>query len=474
MKVSRRIVLGALAASALPLGGCNQIISQLTNERDFTLLEGKEELDPAFHLLNRAAYGPSPGDLKAVRALGESAWLARQLDPQSIDDRKCDLRARRFETLYADPGLCREFKRSSLRSDLVKHTLLRAVYSKRQLYEVMVGFWSDHFNISLEKGDCIYLKAQDDQMIRKHAFGKFPDLLRASALSPAMLVYLDGCENKKTKASDIPNENYARELLELHTMGVDGGYTQKDVQEAARCLTGFTVKKGRPGHIFDPNKHDDGAKVVLGEMIAAGGGASDLDKLLAIVSKHPATARHISKKMISHFVSEDIKQNHQLQNKLAGVFSTTGGDTVSMLDCLFKSSEFARSKGAKLKRPFHYVASSLRALCADTHARPELTDYLIKMGHAPFQYPTPDGYPDESSAWLSTLLWRWNFAFALCHDKLPDVSTVAKPFKLDNLAPVFATLVGRLPTKEELSALREGRESDWLALILASPAFQRC
>src|SRR5205814_3216687 len=143
------------------------------------------------------------------------AWIDEQLAPDEIDDTACDLRARRFETIHLDPGACYEFKKPVLREEVLRHTLLRAIYSRRQLYEVMVGFWTDHLNISIDKGDCIYLKATDDrEVVRAHALGRFRDLIRASATSPAMLVYLDGKENKKASAADVPNENYARELLE--------------------------------------------------------------------------------------------------------------------------------------------------------------------------------------------------------------------------------------------------------------------
>jgi uncharacterized protein (DUF1800 family) len=158
---------------------------------------------------------------------------------------------------------------------MARHTLLRAVYSRRQLFEVMVSFWTDHLNINIEKGDCIYLKPHDDrEVIRRHALGRFRDLIRASATSPAMLVYLDGKENTRARDSDVPNENYARELLELHTLGVHGGYSQADVFEVARCLTGWRRTGMRKGTVYhDRNMHDDGAKRVLGHAIPAGQGA---------------------------------------------------------------------------------------------------------------------------------------------------------------------------------------------------------
>jgi uncharacterized protein (DUF1800 family) len=450
------------------------------------------EIDPAFHLLSRAAYGPWPGDLKRVRANGAAAWIEEQLQPDQIDDTLCDLRARRFETIHNEPGTCYEYKKPVLREEIARHTLLRAVYSKRQLFEVMVGFWSDHLNINLEKGDCIYLKPSDDRLvIRAHALGNFRDLIRASATSPAMLVYLDGKENKKGSPEDVPNENYARELLELHTLGVDGGYTQTDVYEVARALTGWRMRTGwRRGTVyFDANLHDGGEKTLLGQMIAAGGGESDLDRVVDIVCSHPSTARHIAAKLVRKFVAESAPQ--ALVDRAAAAFTATNGDIKSILRVILNSDEFHTARGAKIKRPFHYIVSCLRATGADTHAHQPLIEYLTRLGQGLFQYPTPDGYPDEAAAWLGTLLWRWNFAFALAANEVPSVDVSLDRLtgavgamageRLD-LARLFAHFVGRGATNTELMPLIEcvaagasvAPSAEVLGLILSSPAFQRC
>src|SRR6266540_2308765 len=296
MKVA--VVAGGALSASPALVGCERVISRVTKEFGQTIPErvsvaGGSEIDPSFHLLSRASYGVWPGDLDRVRAMTAEAWIEEQLAPEKIDDALCDLRARRFETLHHEPGTCYEYKKSVLREEITRHTLLRAVYSRRQLFEVMVEFWTDHLNINLEKGDSIYLKPSDDRLvIHAHALGKFRDLIRASALSPAMLVYLDGKENRKAGPEDIPNENYARELLELHTLGVNGGYTQADVYEVARCLTGWRLRtKWRKGTVyFEPAWHDDGEKTVLGYRIPAGGGERDLDRVVEIVCDHPSTA----------------------------------------------------------------------------------------------------------------------------------------------------------------------------------------
>ncbi|MBS1991327.1 MAG: DUF1800 domain-containing protein [Cyanobacteria bacterium SZAS LIN-3] len=506
MAVSRRKLLqGALvAAGTVPLFGCESLTSKATQwlgqdiPEKSSVAESKE-IDRDFHLLSRATYGIWPGDLDRLRNMGAAAWLDEQLHPERIDDRACELRARRFESIHLDTATCFEFKKPFLRDELTRHALVRAIYSRRQLYEVMVGFWSDHLNIDIGKGDAIYAKATDDRtVIRPHALGKFRDLIAASATSAAMLIYLDGKENRRPSPQSIPNENYGRELLELHTLGVDGGYTQKDVYEVARCLTGWSIHTPwqRGQVFFDPAQHDDGAKQVLGHTIAAGGGEKDLQSVLDIVCKHPSTARHIAGKLAKHFVCEDPPP--KLVEKIAETFTRTDGDIKSLLSCIFTEAEFYKHPGAKIKRPFHFIASSLRALAADTYAHQSLTEYLNRMGQGTFQYPTPDGYPDIGSRWVSTMLWRWNFALGVCCNSVPDVSAdlprlataigaITAPDKTDkiDIYNLFAHFIGRKPTEAELGALREylaqsrgkasaAQKQELVGLVLASPAFQRC
>lgn len=498
MDSRRRALLKGLGliGATLPFAGCERLISSVTQRLgqsipdSLTLPEGSE-IEPSFHLLSRVAYGPWPGDLDRVRAIGSEEWIEEQLNPENIDDTACDLRARRFETIWHEPGTCYEYKKPVLREEITRHTLLRALYSKRQLFEVMVGFWTDHLNINLEKGDCIYLKPSDDRLvIRAHALGRFRELIRASATSPAMLVYLDGKENQKKEPGAVPNENYARELLELHTLGVDGGYTQADVYEAARSLTGWKLRTGwRKGTAyFDPGLHDDAEKRVLGQVIVAGGGGADLDRLVDIVCRHPATAHHIATKLVRRLVSEDPPAS--LVQRVATVFTSTDGDIKLLLRTILTSDEFKSAKGLKFKRPFQYIVSCLRALAADTHAHQPLIEYLLRMGQGPFQYPTPDGYPDRTAPWLGTLLWRWNFAFTAASNQLPTVtvplSQLAQAiggkasFQPDQLV---SYLIGRKGSETELKSIADYRRSsrddsnycaELVALVLASPAFQRC
>ncbi|HYF34751.1 MAG TPA: DUF1800 domain-containing protein, partial [Prosthecobacter sp.] len=443
-------------------------------------------------LLSRAAFGPWPGDLERVKEMGRAAWIEEQLNPESISDTACELRAERFESIYFSAGDAYEFRKPVLRDELTRHALLRAIYSRRQLFEVMVEFWTDHLNIDLEKGDCIYLKPSDDRdVIRKHALGNFHEMIRASATSPAMLVYLDGKSNKVRKGTaDKPNENYARELMELHTMGVHGGYTQDDVREAARCLSGWTFDRNRVFALdqgesfFKAAWHDDGEKRVIGRTIPAGGGKRDLDKLVEIVCDHPSTAAFIAQKLCKRFVSVQPPQG--LVDRVAAEFTRTRGHIKSLLRVIFESEEFMASRGQLLKRPFKFVVSTLRALAADTHAEKGILEPLQRMGHGLFQYPTPDGYPDEELPWMGTLMWRWNFALALAAGKQPGARVALQPLtkalsreKKDPDAAVwFRHFAGRQPTAAELAAFTAheaaGDSKLLVGLILASPACQRC
>jgi len=430
----------------------------------------------ARHVLNRCSFGPRRGDLEDMVALGVDAWLEAQLHPEDLDDGLCERRTRRLETLQCPAGELFEYKEEVLWKELATGKLLRALYSERQLYEVMVDFWTDHFNIDISKGDCPWLKTADDrEVIRKHALGSFPELLRASALGPAMLWYLDGRTNQRKSPEEVPNENYARELLELHTLGVRGGYSQADVMEAARCLTGWTVRTdtwfGKGQVEFNPGLHDDGAKHVLGEEIPGGLGEGDVDELLRIVCARSGTARHLAQKLCHRFIGIDAPE--VVIAEVAGAFSASGGDIRHTLTALFKSDAFRNPTAPKFKRPFNFLVSALRASSAEVHQCDALLDYLARMGHSPFQYPTPDGYPEEAEPWYGSMLWRWHFVYALSRNEVPGV-TVDWP-ELEKEAggakALIAGLLGRSPDADELNLAQKGSVP---ALVLASPDFQGC
>jgi uncharacterized protein (DUF1800 family) len=269
--------------------------------------------------------------------------------------------------------------------------------------------------------------------------------------------------------------------MELHTLGVHGGYTQRDVMEVARCLSGWTVrpKSGfRKGVIeFRAEDHDDGAKAVLGTAIPAGGGPADLDRVLDAVCAHPATARHLAAKLCRRFIADDPPE--AAVTAVAAAFSASDGDIRATLRTLFARAEFlgADYRGAKLKRPFHYLASVVRATDARCDAGEATTAYLMRMGHAPYQFPTPDGYPDVAVAWRDTLLWRWNLAASATANRIPgltiDVPALTRRAGGDDA--LMAHALGREPDDGERSAWRAaGGGARGLAVILASPAFQRC
>lgn len=435
-------------------------------------------IDEASHVLNRLTFGPRPGDHAALTKMGTQAWLEEQLNPARIDDAWADARTRHFEALDVWPlGELLEYNARELLDQMTRAKILRAVHSRRQLQEVMVDFWTDHFNIDPSKGDSKWLKPADDKtVIRAHALGNFRDLVKASSLSPSMLWYLDGRVNRRASESEKPNENYARELLELHTLGVDGGYTQQDVMEVARCLTGWTVRardKARfaVGKVeFTKHLHDDGPKIVLGTAIPAGLGEGDLDRVIDLVCQHPATARYLATKLCRRFIADEPPAT--AVESVAQAFTATKGDIRETLRRLFATREFLTARGGKVKRPFHFVVSTLRATAARTDAGPVLQDYLLRMGHAPFQYPTPDGYPEEAQPWMATLLWRWKFALEFAAQRLKGTSFEAN--KLTRAAggpPALAAhFLRRRPSAAELSALNTSGQP--LALLTASPAFQ--
>ncbi len=290
-----------------------------------------------------------------------------------------------------------------------------------------------------------------------------------------MLIYLDGHDNKVVHPEDHPNENYARELLELHTLGVDGGYSQGDVLEAARCLSGWTYGhhfwKGKIGVVaFDPERHDRGAKEVLGVKIPAGGGADDLERLLDIVCLHPSTARHVAKRLCRTFIADPPPP--AALASVAEAFTASKGDIRATLAALFAQEEFRASRGNLLKRPFRFLASALRGTAAATDGGPALLDALRRMGQAPSEYPTPDGYPLEPEPWVGSLFWRWNFAVALARGRVPGTTIDREALLTTAGSPeaAIAHLLGRQPDGEELDLILASGEP--LAAALASPAFQ--
>lgn len=320
--------------------------------------------------------------------------------------------------------------------DLVDGKLLRAVYSSRQLEEVLADFWFNHFNVYLDKGADHYLVTEYERdAIRPRVLGRFRDLLEATAKSPAMLFYLDNWQSvgPNSPAARVRgnrqrrglNENYGRELMELHTLGVDGGYTQKDVTEVARCFTGWTIQQPQRGgkFFFNPRMHDTGEKVVLGVTIPPGGGMEDGERVLDILSHSPATAHFISKKLAMRFVADQPPP--ALVDQMAQTFLKTDGDLREVMRTMLKSKEFW-SVGAyrsKLKSPLEMVASAVRAVNGDVDFAFALANQLAQLGEPLYRKIEPTGYSNSSQEWLNSagLLARMNFALQLAGNKVPGV-----------------------------------------------------
>jgi uncharacterized protein (DUF1800 family) len=361
---------------------------------------------------------------------GKTAWVASQLRPNDSETWELANKLRGIE-VERTPGLeVADIADDHILLQMQQAAILRAVYSPHQLRERMADFWTNHFNIYAHKGFGAYYKPLDERLVvRKHALGKFPDMLRASSKSPAMMAYLDNQLNRKRDPKGQgANENYAREIMELHTLGVGGGYTQKDVTEVARCFSGWTVE-GRLGRArgtfrFDPDLHDDGEKLVLGQRIPAGGGIQDGERVVEILAFHPSTARYIGRKLSRYFLGEGASPSWE--ERLAGIYLKTSGDIPSMLEPLLLSDELTNSAPI-LKRPFDYVVSSLRATAAATDGAGPLQKHLDTMGQPLYQWPTPDGYPVKTSAWSGSLLARWNFALALTSKGIPGTDADVRP-----------------------------------------------
>ncbi len=486
------------------------------------------------HLLNRATFGPRPGDFERVRLIGTARFLEEQLHPETIDDSDLEQRLSALSTLrmtsselyqfYPPPNAIEAREKQpnpppifgrppQIHVELVQQKLVRAASANRQLHEVMTDFWFNHFNVFAQKDAVQWMvTAFERDVIRPNSLGRFRDLLLSVAESPAMLYYLDnwlsaapdsreprpstnqpprpqnaqpapGANSAPTammpqndiaaminqpprppaRRRDI-NENYARELMELHTLGVDGGYTQKDVQEVARCFTGWTID--RPfqggGFLFRPWMHDAGAKIVLGAVIPANGGILDGRRVIEILSRHPSTARFISKKLCQRFISDNPPP--LMVERIAQVFLKTEGDIREVLRAIFTSPEFysPASFRSKVKSPLELAASAVRAIDADTNGSPALHEWIRRMGQPLYQQQAPTGYSENSQSWISAgiFLNRINFLTAMATGQI--AGTIYDPSRLVSAdvisdADVLTNKLAALILHTDLSA--EGRRA---------------
>ena len=520
------------------------------------------------HVLNRIGFGAAPGDVARVRALGLSAYIDQQLHPERIDDSGLATRLAAFDTLsksteemasqfYLPAQMARRalqrqqaqepaemtpaqremspdqaeavHKERQALLQLVQAKLLRAAYSDRQLEEVMVDFWFNHFNVFSGKGQVrVYLNEYERDAIRPRVLGTFRELLQATAESPAMLFYLDNWQSSapegtrtaapRTEAArmsrrnpsrmsqptggatrprtlaDLPpglrnrraglNENYARELMELHTLGVEGGYTQKDVQEVARAFTGWTIANPRQGGAFrfEPRMHDDGQKVVLSHMIKPGGGKKDGDTVLDLLASHPATARFVASKLARRFVADEPPKT--LIDRAARRFTETGGNIREVVKSIVTSPEFfaADSYRAKVKTPFEFVVSAVRATGTDTSNAMPLVLAVRNLGMPLYGCQPPTGYSDKAEAWVNSgaLLNRMNFAVSLTASTSERRAARRSPQDRDGTGPtvtsgalVASALAGELSETTAATVAKATTSPQALALVLGSPEFQR-
>jgi uncharacterized protein (DUF1800 family) len=537
-------------------------------------LTERQQID---HVLSRLSFGARPGEVEKVEAMGLEKYIDRQLDPRSIDDSAAEAKLKGLDVFemstaelfakYPNPGaLLRQLEGNNRRAQtqqqdgqqvtqdeqrerrerirelyakydlkpagqilpqIVANRVLRAVYSERQLQEVMVDFWQNHFNVFAGKAAVRwYIPSYERDVLRPNALGNFKDLLIGTAQHPAMLFYLDNFESvspnaqvagdrggngngplqrlmrnggqltpqmrerirQRTGATDAEidaritrmrtnpqgapqqqrqkrgiNENYARELMELHTLGVNGGYSQADIVEVAKCFTGWTIadprgyrraaaatikgtederleriqrRSGAPGDIesgefyFNPRWHDGGTKTVLGQKVNEGGIKDGL-KVIDILVNSPATAKFIARKLAVKFVSDT--PSDALVQRVADAFHRSKGDIKTTLRALFNDKEFFAPENyrAKIKSPFELAVSSLRTLNAETNGGPAFAAMLNKLGEVPYGYQAPTGYPDTAEDWVNTgaLLERLNFAIAVASNRIPGTFVNLKAFE---------------------------------------------
>jgi uncharacterized protein (DUF1800 family) len=460
----------------------------------------------AAHVLNRFAYGPRPGDLDRLSGSGVAAWLDSQLAPPPSDEGSMlpELLAPMDTLRQRHPALIGEFRRlraadntgseadrqrarAALR-DMVQRVqmqmrqarLLRALHSAYPLHEVMVEFWFNHFNVFAGKEIVRVLAgAYEAEAIRPHVFGRFRDMLGATAKHPAMLVYLDNAQSVADGNSRRPlanasglNENYARELLELHTLGVDGGYTQTDVRELARVLTGWTFDRrdDDDDHAFRfaPARHDDAAKTLLGQPVP-GRGQAQGEWALDLLARHRSTARHVATKLARAFVA-DVPPPALVQ-RLAERFTATDGDLRELVRTLATSAEFndAQHFGAKFKTPYQYVVSAVRATGVPLRDARPLLPAIAQMGQPLYGCVTPDGWKDVREAWLSPDALAKRVAFAQSLSQRLNGRGGSTAVDAETLLAALGPAIGE-PTRR---AIGEAERKQQLAALLASPDFMR-
>ncbi|MFF5084895.1 DUF1800 domain-containing protein [Actinoplanes sp. NPDC000266] len=495
---TRRTLLAAGAATAVAVVAAAPASAAPAND----LISA----DQIAHLLRRATFGPTAASLAEARKLGAAGWLDRQLSPSNINDAACDALLARLPLAGASIATVRaKLPKNSYDAfkQLGRAAVARAAWSERQLFESTVAFWANHLHVAAPSSGVWDSRSDyDTQVLRKHAFGRFADMLKASMRHPAMLTFLDN--RSSTKAN--PNENYARELMELHTVGLI--YSEADVQAGARLLTGLTVTASG-GYVYDGAKHVTGAVEILGFKHAnatAGGGEAAALAFADHLAKHPATAQRLAVKLCQRFVADEAPAS--LVTKLVKVYLDNDTAIVPVLRALFTSPEFVASIGAKVRTPFEDLIATIRALglgpeASGVKALDALYNAAVNAGNAPFRWAPPNGYPDVAVAWSSPsgFLLRCNNHLNLAAGWYPSqltrpadllkslVPTLPKTYGalVDALAvrligsklpaahtAAVLSVAGKLPTSPLTASDKSlaGHAPYLIALVLDSPSFQ--
>jgi uncharacterized protein (DUF1800 family) len=472
---TRRAVLGGAVAVAASAAGVLTLDAALAAPASAATSAPADlvSADPVAHLLRRATFGPTPAALAEAGRLGLTGWLDRQLDPARIDDSALDALLARLPLAGADIATVRA--KLPLHSyeafgQLGRAAVARSIWSNRQLFETTAAFWANHLHISAPSSGVWDSRSDYDTVTRKHTFGRFADLLRASARHPAMLTYLDQRVSTKT----APNENYARELMELHTVGMI--YTEADVQAAARLLTGMTVTSAGT-YTYTAAKHATGAVTILGfshaNATAEGGEAAAL-AFLDYLATHPATAERLATKLCVRFVADEAPAS--LVAELAKVYLDNNTAIVPVLRALFTSPEFAASVGRKVRTPFEDQAAAVRALglgpeTSGVKGLDALYNNLVNAGNAPFRWSPPNGYPDVAAAWASpsAFLMRCNSHLNLAAGWYPKQLTRPTDL-LKALVPVLPPTYGALIDALALRLVGTKLPADHVAAVLSVAA----
>ncbi len=435
-------------------------------------------------LVRRVTMGLTPAELQRAASMGWQEYLNYQLEYTRIDDSALEAAvAARYPLMEQTSDVLFSADAGTVQNQLIESTVYRAAFSQRQLYQRLVEFWTDHFNQAIDKVGYLLVADQRD-VIRTHALGKFVDLLQASAHSPSMLTYLD----QITSNSRAPNQNYAREVMELHTVGVNGGYTQTDVAELSRVLTGWTTT-GKGDFVFNPAIHDWGQKTVMGLTIPAGSpslgvaGVKEGETIFNFLGTHPSTATFISTKLLQWFL--DPNPTAAQIAAISSVFRATGGDIMQVVRAIL-NDVWLPTATMKYKRPFHFLVSSIRSANPTVTTTSFFNNELTILGQPLFQWETPDGFPDAIDYWAGNIVPRWSYGVSMAaQNNASTVKVDTSPYLAGSPAAAIDLINtnffgGEIPTSTQTAltnyltggTFNDARMRETIELAISANAFQ--